>query len=260
MTLNNKNVKEAVATAAATSPLWGPKALGLAMTGVGALGTYLQSRKKKEKKSDSSLLDAVRKKQAEIQQDVANQETLNQNKDFEKKEKERGKYVRRKQKPENEFYGEGASIALNVGSKIPWGKVITGLAGAYGTMYQSKKWDELEHTKRGKPINLNPAPSDNPDTIRMRKKRAKEKEEKELKRKEANKEKLKKTIEDLYGPIPEHVNWMKEIIEDAPPGAKYERMVKHIKKSYKKDGKLTDEEKSIAYATAWKNYNNKKAK
>ena len=32
-------------------------------------------------------------------------------------------------------------------------------------------------------------------------------------------------------------------------------MVKHIKKAYKKDGKLTDDEKSIAYATAWKNYN-----
>ncbi len=32
-------------------------------------------------------------------------------------------------------------------------------------------------------------------------------------------------------------------------------MVKHIKKSYKKDGELTDDEKSIAYATAWKDYN-----
>jgi hypothetical protein len=29
-------------------------------------------------------------------------------------------------------------------------------------------------------------------------------------------------------------------------------MVKHIKKGYSKDGKLTDKEKSIAYATAWK--------
>lgn len=45
----------------------------------------------------------------------------------------------------------------------------------------------------------------------------------------------------------------KEIFgEVAPPGAKYERMVKHIKKAYAKDGKLTDKEKSIAYATAWK--------
>ena len=45
------------------------------------------------------------------------------------------------------------------------------------------------------------------------------------------------------------------INEVAPPTAKHERMVKHIKKYYKKDGKLTDDEKSIAYATAWKNYN-----
>jgi len=45
--------------------------------------------------------------------------------------------------------------------------------------------------------------------------------------------------------------------EEAPKGAKYERMVKHIKKSYAKDGKLTDKEKSIAYATAWKHKNKK---
>ena len=32
-------------------------------------------------------------------------------------------------------------------------------------------------------------------------------------------------------------------------------MVKHIKKGYAKDGKLTDKEKSIAYATAWKQHN-----
>ena len=36
-------------------------------------------------------------------------------------------------------------------------------------------------------------------------------------------------------------------------------MVKHIKKSYAKKGGLSDEEKSIAYATAWKNYNKKKS-
>jgi hypothetical protein len=39
--------------------------------------------------------------------------------------------------------------------------------------------------------------------------------------------------------------------EKAPPGDKYERMVKHIKSKYSKDG-LSDKEKSIAYATAWK--------
>jgi hypothetical protein len=44
--------------------------------------------------------------------------------------------------------------------------------------------------------------------------------------------------------------------ESAPPTAKGERMVKHIKKGYAKDGKLSDKEKSIAYATAWKAHNN----
>jgi hypothetical protein len=39
--------------------------------------------------------------------------------------------------------------------------------------------------------------------------------------------------------------------ESAPSGAKFERMVKHIKKGYSKDG-LTAKEKGIAYATAWK--------
>jgi hypothetical protein len=47
-------------------------------------------------------------------------------------------------------------------------------------------------------------------------------------------------------------------MEKAPPGAKAERMVKHIKKGYAKDGKLTDKEKSIAYATAWKQHNKEK--
>tara|TARA_B100001113_G_scaffold315534_1_gene281816 strand:+ start:59 stop:733 length:675 start_codon:yes stop_codon:yes gene_type:complete len=222
MTLNNKNIREAVATAAATSSLWGPKALGAIMTGVGAVGTYLQSKKKKAKEKED-LLGAVRKKQDEIQQDVANKETLEKNKDFQKKEKSRGKYLPRIREPENKFVGEGASIALNVGSKIPWGKVITGLAGAYGTIYQMDKrnkpgsgtkeggvWDSLpSHTGKKE---LDPVDQyTSKDVIRMRKNRAKAKEEKELKRKEANKEKLKRTIEDLYGPIPEHVNWREEL-------------------------------------------------
>ena len=45
--------------------------------------------------------------------------------------------------------------------------------------------------------------------------------------------------------------------EVAPPSKKHERMIKHIKKRYAKDGELTDREKSIAYATAWKDYNKK---
>jgi hypothetical protein len=46
-----------------------------------------------------------------------------------------------------------------------------------------------------------------------------------------------------------------QVDEVAPPGAKAERMVKHIKKGYAKDGKLSDKERSIAYATAWKQHN-----
>jgi hypothetical protein len=42
------------------------------------------------------------------------------------------------------------------------------------------------------------------------------------------------------------------VAEVAPKGDKYERMIKHIKRNYAKDGKLTDRERSIAYATAWK--------
>jgi hypothetical protein len=45
---------------------------------------------------------------------------------------------------------------------------------------------------------------------------------------------------------------VESVEEKAPPGAKAERMVKHIKKGYADDGKLTDQEKAIAYATAWK--------
>ena len=45
--------------------------------------------------------------------------------------------------------------------------------------------------------------------------------------------------------------------EKAPPGAKYERMVKHIKKGYSEGG-VTKKEKSIAYATAWKEKNKMK--
>lgn len=43
-----------------------------------------------------------------------------------------------------------------------------------------------------------------------------------------------------------------KVAEVAPPGAKAERMVKHIKQSYSKDGKFSPKEKAIAYATAWK--------
>ena len=66
--------------------------------------------------------------------------------------------------------------------------------------------------------------------------------------------KLKRQHRDV---IQKHLD-MTELSEVAPPTKKHERMVKHIKKSYKGDGKLTDDEKSIAYATAWKDYNKDK--
>lgn len=46
-----------------------------------------------------------------------------------------------------------------------------------------------------------------------------------------------------------------DLEEKAPPGEKAERMVKHIKQGYAKDGKLTDKEKAIAYATTWAAHN-----
>jgi hypothetical protein len=90
-----RGIKEGVAAAA---PL-APKVIPAIMTGVGAVGTYLQSRKKKEKPED--LLGAVRKAQDKIQQDVANKETVKKSGDFIKKGKEAGKYVVRD--PENKF-------------------------------------------------------------------------------------------------------------------------------------------------------------
>lgn len=60
----------------------------------------------------------------------------------------------------------------------------------------------------------------------------------------------------LYNKNQKRLSFIKKVEEEtisekAPPGAKFERMVKHIKKGYSKDG-LTAKEKGIAYATAWK--------
>ena len=63
------------------------------------------------------------------------------------------------------------------------------------------------------------------------------------------KTKSKKTVEVM--PQVKDGSGMKiGVKEEAPSGKKYERMIKHIKRSYAKDGKLTKDEKSIAYATA----------
>lgn len=64
---------------------------------------------------------------------------------------------------------------------------------------------------------------------------------------------LRKATTKLYKVDEENIE------EKAPSGAKFERMVKHIKKKYAKDG-LTKQEKSIAYATAWKAKNKEEMK
>jgi hypothetical protein len=65
-------------------------------------------------------------------------------------------------------------------------------------------------------------------------------------------ESLEDQFKDMVGGTEEDYN---EFPESAPPTAKGERMVKHIKQGYADDGKLTDKERGIAYATAWKAHN-----
>ena len=55
--------------------------------------------------------------------------------------------------------------------------------------------------------------------------------------------------------IIDHLFTNKKLNEVAPPGDKAERMVRHIKQGYARDGKLTPREKGIAFATAWKAHN-----
>ena len=60
-------------------------------------------------------------------------------------------------------------------------------------------------------------------------------------------------IEGMMIAVDEYMqNQDQEVDEVAPPGAKAERMVKGIKKSLSKDGKLSNKDKAIAYATTWK--------
>jgi len=65
---------------------------------------------------------------------------------------------------------------------------------------------------------------------------------------------LNKNVKRVAG-LSKATDKLSQVDEVAPPGAKAERMVKHIKKGYAKDGKLTKREKGIAYATAWKAHN-----
>ena len=70
----------------------------------------------------------------------------------------------------------------------------------------------------------------------------------------------KRNIKDRLGTHPKPGHLPEETLDEkAPPGAKFERMVKHIKKGYSEDG-LSKKEKGWAYATAWKAYKKKHGK
>jgi hypothetical protein len=71
---------------------------------------------------------------------------------------------------------------------------------------------------------------------------------------------IQDTIKQKYNNFVGRNKTVEPVKEKAPPGDKYERMIKDIKKGYAKDGKLTNTERSIAYATAWKLYNKRKGK
>lgn len=98
---------------------------------------------------------------------------------------------------------------------------------------RNKKHDEEDRKKPGWILRQDPKLAAKFKEIQDRKKR-----EQEFRKKEAE----------------QYEEFTQDVNEVAPPGSKFERMVKHIKKSYSKDG-LTPKEKSIAYATAWKQYN-----
>ena len=125
-----KQFQEAIALAPLAIPA--SKLIGAGLVATGLTGMVLQSRKKKEEKED--LLGAVRKKQDEIQQDVANKETLKQNEKHINKDKQKGKHVIRKKRPENEFAGD---VINNQGP---------GLKPGSGTK-PGGKWDKLPKGK-----------------------------------------------------------------------------------------------------------------
>jgi len=66
------------------------------------------------------------------------------------------------------------------------------------------------------------------------------------------KKKSKKKTVEVMPQVKDGAGKLMGVKEEAPPGKKYERMVKHIKKNYPKD------KEGIAYATAWKHKNKNK--
>ena len=98
------------------------------------------------------------------------------------------------------------------------------------------------------------AQPENPDTdaVAKRKRLQAIKDRQEDERAERGENKPESNVKIHKGTYGNEYKGDADLDEVAPPGAKAERMVKHIKKGYAKDGKLSKKEKGIAYATAWK--------
>ena len=188
--------QEAAALAIPAAGLVGKFALPAAATIVGGGGTYLQSRKKKEKEKEEDLLGAVRKKQAEIQQDVANKETLKQNEKLTKKDKERGEYLPRKRAPENEFAGE---LTNNQGPGIKPGSGTT----------KGGVWDKLP---KGQQSNWNKGNNIQGIAKQVKKQQSKAKLKKLLKDKYGNKDQL------TGGTLPEEMMGAGAIVNNVGDG------------------------------------------
>ena len=163
-------------------------------------------------------------------------------------------------------YGEEASLAQakrNIGRDPKKKTCWTGYKAKGTKMKDGRavpncvKEDEMSEQHYGAQVNKIPKELD--AAVKMHASQSKRlKNSKEFK-KDAGKE-ANKIPAELDKAVAMHKSQAKRlraasVKEEAPKGSKYERMIKHIKKSYAKDGALTKDEKSIAYATAWKHKN-----
>ena len=149
-----KTFSEFQESVAALAIKGGSKAVPALMTGIGAVGTIMQARKKKESKE--SMLQRVRDAQRRIENEKKNeQEKLNTPTDIGqftgKKVDEKTK--KRMYKPENQF--EDAAIANNVGSnKIDLLQMIKDRFKKKGLMGFVKKREKPEKKTLADLINL----------------------------------------------------------------------------------------------------------
>ena len=165
-------------------------------------------------------------------------------------------------------YGEEASLAQakrNIGRDPKKKTCWTGYKAKGTKMKDGRavpncvKEDEMSEQHYGAQVNKIPKELD--AAVKMHASQSKRlKNSKEFK-KDAGKE-ANKIPAELDKAVAMHKSQAKRlraaaVKEEAPKGAKYDRMIKHIKKSYSKDGNLTKGEEGIAYATAWKHKNKK---